>query len=96
MIVIYAISTQQQKSKFVACNNKYCTYETMTEYGEFNLILDGLYDHVYLRNSLVIFNCHITNCRNSFFKQFLITYISKIVSNFLYLEKSSNILMYHS
>ena len=96
MIVIYAISTQQQKSKFVTSNQKVFTWETMQEYGEFNLILDGLYDHVYLRNRLVIFKCHIANCRNSFFKQFLITYISKIVSNFLYLEICSNILMHHS
>ena len=42
MIVICVASTQQQKSKFVICNNKYCTSETMTEYGEFNFDSNGL------------------------------------------------------
>ena len=42
MIVIYAISTQQQKSKFVTSNHKVFTWETMQEYGEFNFVSNGL------------------------------------------------------
>ena len=42
MIVIYALSTQQPKSKLVTSNQKVFTYETMAKYGEFNFVSNGL------------------------------------------------------
>ena len=42
MIVIYAISTQQQKSNLVTSNHKIFTKETMPEYGEINFVSNGL------------------------------------------------------